>query len=571
MLNGDTFIDRTFSDSIRVISEFQKEYDGTVSHYMFTRDQVMGTAGTKEDFLYRVPSQYKNISEALVIFTMNPGESTLHGNRGLGHKCYSLAQAKIQLLCSAVDGAKNATTIFVKGSNLSTKDTDQIRWNPGSATNLGSADLVQNNIGANINASIGTAKYLAGEMQFNMTYSGQDPGSPDPGNGSISPTQARLQAFREFNVLKNYISHFQHTADRLLRNMTAKMFYSKPGWPMYDMAKLWKDRCVAKGVPAEIFEMNKDSEDAWKMPDHLDVSMTRTAGAGSQVGMLIGLQEMKEVINSFGTKGQNTFQRQYVSAALGPEFIDAYIESDEEKKRITGGASQAATENGLMILGQPALFSPDNDQQAHLVLHIQKGSEIVQAVVQGQMNPMQAQPIFELLIPHIGQHMQYEGANPLARDFMAGIAPQFNQLQEYANLNKRKAAQMLQAQQKQQEADAQATQQVLGEEERKNLQVQGDEQRSNIKLANQLQRGKEMQEVKAQTLEEKTRAELRIKDKKVQGELAIKAQQTGGESPASTLSTFSSQTPAPFDIEPQEANTLNVAGFDPRNPTPPTV
>lgn len=583
MMSGSVDFSRAYSDSVKIVSEFQVEYNGKVSHYMFHRyftdlGQVAQQLNLTDGYIFAQEDQYESISEALVIFTMNPGEFTLHENRGLGHKIYSLAQAKIQLDCAVVDAAKIGSTIFIKSPNINTKDAEQIRWNPGAPTNLGSAELVPNNIGANIQGAIGAAQYIGSLIQFNMTYSGQDPGQPDASQGSVSPTQARLQAYREFSVLKNYISHFQNNLDYLFQNMTAKMLRSKEGWPWHAMCAAWIDRCIEDGVPKEIFELKKSDRSGWLMPSHLECYAVRLAGAGSQVAMLMGLQEVKEIISSFGTKGQKTFQRDFITATLGAESIDAYIDSDAEANAQSGGVSEAALENAVMLkLNMPAAFSPDNDQKAHITTHMRDLTAVIQQVVQQQMTPIQAEPYFELAVPHLSQHVQYEQQNIFAQAFFKQIQPGYNQIVQYATLNKKNAAKMLEAQQKQQATDQQATQTVMTDAQRKDFQAQADEKRKNFSLTQQNARQDDQHETKKKALEDSTQSKIDNETALAENKIAIEKKKanessksegnkgdTGGPQNGSAkdqLASFSSQTPAPFDIEiPHPV----VSPFDPK-------
>jgi hypothetical protein len=123
--NGDIGYDALFSDSIRIVSLFYKEYDGKFSHYMFHRTYDKG------GFLYFADRQYKSVNDALVIFTASPGEHTIHSNRGLGHKIFSIAQAMMQLDCSIVDAARWASTPLIRSVATGSRDFEQIRFYPG--------------------------------------------------------------------------------------------------------------------------------------------------------------------------------------------------------------------------------------------------------------------------------------------------------------------------------------------------------------------------------------------------------------------------------------------------------
>ena len=159
--NGDLLYDVIFTDSIRLISFFQQEYDGKVSHYMFHRLIDNGS------FLFFADRQYECMSQALTIFTASPGEFTIHSNRGLGHKIFSTSQAMMQLDCSIVDMARWSSTPLIRTPAAQTRDAEQIRFYPGVPTNIGSAEFIENRLGQNITQLVQASQYLLSKLQYN--------------------------------------------------------------------------------------------------------------------------------------------------------------------------------------------------------------------------------------------------------------------------------------------------------------------------------------------------------------------------------------------------------------------
>ena len=107
-----------------------------------------------------------------------------------------------------VDMARLSSTPFLKGLSVGSRDFEAIRVIPGVPTNIGSAEFVQTNFGANINQLIGLSQYMSSKIQFNAANAGDDPSMPDMDKGSISPTEVRTRSYKEFGVLKNNIAHF---------------------------------------------------------------------------------------------------------------------------------------------------------------------------------------------------------------------------------------------------------------------------------------------------------------------------------------------------------------------------
>lgn len=547
--NGDIGYDALFSDSVRIVHLLYKEYDGKITHYMFHRTFDQG------NFLFKADRQYTSFQEALVIFTASPGEFTIHSNRGLGHKIFALSQAMMQLDCSIVDMARWSSTPLIRGLSTGSKDFEQIRFYPGVPTNIGTAEFVQNNLGSNINQLIGASQYLLQKLQFNTANSGDDPSQPDLDKGSISPTQARMQTYKEFSVLKNNIMHFYSLFDVVIKNMVVKMLHSKKGYPDYETAKEWKELCIDEGVPEELFKVPADKPT--ELPKHLRVRATRVAGDGSTLARIMGLQELMAVAGDFGPKEAREYKREWIMATMGPEYISAFMPTAEESDEYAGGASLAGVENAIMkTSGESALFSRDNEHQSHFATHMALATNIIQTIQQQQMDPVSADKIFSVLIPHLAEHYNAVAQSPLAQGFVAKVKKAFEQVTEYARLNRKNAGAMIQAQiRKQQEAEA-AQQQVLSEQELKNVQAQNEEKRKDLKVMSQVQRAKEASDTRAEIMREKVRKDSQNQKLKIQLDHQNKMIENEGGVETNTLqenrellSDINGETPAPYDME----------------------
>lgn len=520
--SGDISFDRMYNDTVRIVSLFQREYDGKISHYMFHRHYSYQQAPqdvTGDDFIFFRPNQFDSMQEALVIFTMNPGEYTIHANRGLGHKIYSLAQASIMMDCSLVDGGRWAATPIIKSSSLNAADVDQIRFYPGVPTNIGTAEFVQNNLGSNLQYIIGVAQYLKNNMNYNLTYSGSDPASPDPDSGSLSPSQVRLSAFREVNVQKNFVQHFYNSFDSVIANMTAKMFYSKETDPMYDMAEEWRERCIEEDVPEVLFD-RKIPKSNRGLPKHLDVTATRVAGAGSQIGLLIGLQELQAIAGSFNENEEREYKKLYISATIGPEYTQTFAQ-ETEPDEVKGGSSLAGVENAIVQQGKAPIFSPDNEHRAHMVTHLALGRQVMEQVEQQQMDVIQASSVLHVLMPHLQQHFQVLANNPFAQKFVGIVKSHYDELAKYATLIESNAEKAARQQQEEQQQNQELQSEAMSEQQRKDFVTQNEERRKDQKLQAQSTRQERAGQAKEQALARKTSGDLQIKAAQVQGELMI--------------------------------------------------
>jgi len=523
--NRDLSLNAIFSDDLRIVTMLSKEYDGKISHYMFERIFDSG------NFLYFVDRQYRSMQEGLIIFTASPGEFTIHSNRGLGHKIFAGCQAMMQLDCSIVDMARMSATPLLKAPSTGTKDFEPIRFYPGVATNIGAAEFQENTMGANISQLIGASRYILQKVQFNTANSGDDPANPDADQGSLSAPQARMKAYKEFSVLKNNIAHFYTLFDIVIKNMVIKMLNSKPSYPGYEFAKEWKDRCLNEGVPPEIFSIKDES--FYGLPSHMRVRASRVVGDGSVAGKILGLETIAPFMGGFGAKAHLHFNRQIIEAALGPDQVQSYMSDAQDPDETSGGASLAGVENAIMQNGQSPVFSLDNEQKAHFVTHLALGNNVIRQIKQQQLDTIEADKQFTVLIPHMEAHFQALVQSPFNQNFVAQMKEPWKELTQYATLNKKNAQNEMEANiRKQQEQQAQ-TQQVLNDEQLKNLKTQGDIKRADLKVQSQIQRAGEANQTRADVMREKNQLDAGNTRLKVQLDAqakTLKQQQTANAS-----------------------------------------
>lgn len=554
--NGDVCYDAIFSDSIRLVSLFYKEYDGKISHYMFHRNYDNG------DFLYRFDNQYDCLQDAFVIFTASPGEATIHSNRGTGHELYSLAQAMNQIDCSIVDTVRWSSTPMVKGLSTGTKDFEAIRFIPGVPTNIGTAEFVQNNMGANIDQMIGGSQYLLNKLQYNIANAGDDPSQPDASVGSVSPSQARMQSYKEFGVLKNNIAHYYNQYDIVGRNMVSRMLKSKKGDPGYEYAHEWKQRCLDDGVPEELFSTGKMGIDG--LPRHLRCKASRVAGDGSTLARIMGLQELQFLMPTFGPKQAREYQREYITATMGVDYLPVFLPDSSESDERAGGASLAGVENAVMKTGESAVFSMDNEHQSHMETHLALGDYTVKAIAGQQMDPIDGDKIFTVLIPHMAEHFEAIIRSPFSANFVEQVKKPFDQITQYARLNKKNAESMLQARIREQQEQQAAQQAAVSDETLKRMKTEAEIKRADYKVAAQVKRADQANVTRAEVMKQKIEKDSENQRLKIGLEHQNKTIETTNknmlertkaaneatlEQNKAQLEAMMGNTPAPADIE----------------------
>lgn len=546
--NGDLSFDTIYSDEVRLVHCLQKEYDGGISHYIFDKTITAGnvSSGYSDGFLFFVDRQYKSLKEALIIFTASPGVFTVHANRGLGHKIFAPCQATMQLDCDIVNMSRLASTPVVRSPAMGARDFEAIQFKPGVPTNIGSAEFVQNQLGSNIEQLVFAGNYLLNKLNVNIAHSGDDPGTFDRNQGSLAPSQARSKDFKEFGVLKNNVAHFYKTFDLVVQNMVIKMLASKEAYPGFEFVEEWKTRCIDNGVPEQYFATRKDGK-----PRHFRVKATRVAGDGSTLALIMGLETLAPFASGFSAKGNREFMKLLVLATMGSDYVAPFL-GNEEPDESSGGASLAQVENAVMQLGKSPQFSPDNEQRAHIATHFELGRYLIQLRQQQQMSSREADQVFTTLVPHLGEHIEFISRNPLQRQFFESIRKPWDQLSEYARLNRKNAESELQAEiKKQQELEAKNNQ-VLSEEQLKNLQIQSDIRRKDQSQASKDVRADKANEVRGELMRDKVEKDADNQRLKVQLEANVKKGEADTQSLddlRGELSRMNGETIAPADIE----------------------
>lgn len=564
--NNDAVVNTYFTDTVRLVNMYQKEYDGKISHYIFSAEMFnttnTGTDKTDRDFLYFVDRQYDCMEDAVIIFTASPGEWNIHSNLGLGQKMFAPAQAINMIDCSIVDMAKMSSTPLVRTLATGGRNTDPIRFYPGVVTDIGAAEFEQNNLGANINQLVGASQYLSQGLEMNAINSGDDPSMPDRSQGSISPSEARQRSFKEFGVLKNVVAHFYSIFDKVIRTTFIRFLTMPEGVPGYQLAKEWKDRCKEDGVPDFLFDTAKKG--LYGLPRQFrSVKASRVAGDGSTLARIMGLEALGQIASTFNTKEMAAYKRDWVEATVGVDYIPTFASSDEQPDELTGGASLARTEDNLMSIGKPALFSADNDQEAHADEHMGTLSQIVQAVAQQQMSPVDADRIMTLGIPHLTEHVEFMARAPMFyKDMLNKIEKPFKQLVQWAKLNRRNAEAMVQAAMKKQAEDEALTEQVMDDKERKDFVARADVERADVKVAAQNERADKANQTRADIMKTKVEKDADTKRLKVQldaeakqsatakGRTQKELSETAPGELSSQLSTMIGKTPSTVDFEP---------------------
>ena len=377
--NQDLDIDTIANEDISLVSLYIEEYDGKISHGMihYTSEYSSG-----REWVYFDDRAYSKMSEALAIFSFTPGEKFVHGNKGLGHKIFNTVEGVTQLDNSLMDSARRSSTVLIRSRTGRNKNLKQIRFHHGGFVDIGEAEMVQNLMGANLASSVETARYYRSKLEANNNVSGTNMSTPDGKQRTFG--EAKIQVTKEARVQKNRIVHYYKQLDRLFREVYRKMVTAKPGTPGYEVAQLFKERCVKEGVPEDFFDINKSNVGQNGLPEHLRIFATKASGSGSQLADQVETQTMMQILPTLGERGRQAVLRDFVAANRGYNYIDRYLPEEDRQQQPVGDDTIASIENNQLEKGELVIVSPDNNHAVHAPRHLNRLKQIAEAFNQAE-------------------------------------------------------------------------------------------------------------------------------------------------------------------------------------------
>lgn len=450
--NGDYAIDDIYNDDIVLVTLLVREYDGEVSRLMFHPDETLSGGFVYEDY-----GQYDDIIEALYHFSYTPGEPFIHGNKGLGHKMYNTVQGIIQLENHLMDAAKRASTVLVRTRGGRNRDLKRVKFTHGGFVDIGEAEFQQNLMGANLNSNVQTVQYFAEKLSRNNNIAGLNSTN---GNKTKTASEVRAEATKEAQVRKILIAKYYEQLDELFQQIVIKMLRNQDD----ESVKLWKERCLERGVPEEAFEYKKSDLGPNGLPKHLRVSATRASGSGSQFADQLEMQQMSSLLPTLGEFGRKEVLKDLVASIRGHKYVARYLPIEDQTDQPTLDHTLASIENNQLENGEQVIVSPSNNHAVHAELHLNRMKQAAELFQQGQYgeNPETAlqeiDKYFQTAGPHVTRHILHLDQDPTRKELAQRLKQEWAVLANFAdmianNANEQREAQARQAQQQSQQVN----------------------------------------------------------------------------------------------------------------------
>jgi len=466
--------------SVSVVHLWVKEFDGTISLYLFAED-------SPKEFMFVKRGMFEEATQAFVFFTYGVGNNgTLHSIRGKGQRIFAHIQTSNRLRSQMVDAA------FLGGSVMLQPQTERA-LEKLSYTFYGAYAILSPDVDVIEKAVPNLSQAMQPALDSVEMQLARNADPVGVYGDKASPYRNELQVEHDLAVASRLtgatLNLFYASWTRLLREIARRIISGKNSQD--PAVKSFFARCAVRGVSAEMI----------RSVDHRRTSAVRSIGAGSAANRLLALRELNQIAGSFDEVGRHNLIRDITTARVGRDLVDRYVSPTPEPRPTVEGKI-ALLENETMQNGRPVPVMSNEMHAEHLRQHAPLLQELLAGIQSGEADPVQSLPLVEALYFHCNDHNGFLGQDPMAQAEAAGMRQLLQQAEEIITNFRRKIEAM---QRRAQESGIEEGAQPGAEQGPSAAQLKFEEHQ--IKLAIEQQKADQ---------------DMRIKETKFQQEQALK-------------------------------------------------
>ena len=383
--NNDSTFNRKYQ-YVRVIRALVREFDGTLSFYIFEKD------GDGECLCCR-PSHYTSATEAFVFFCYGVGNGTFHSVRGLGDVLYPLVQLHNRLMCMLSDSAMLSGSVMVQPNGQKALDELSFQqYGPLTVLSPG-ADIIDKQLPNLAQSSMP----MLNEVKDRMAESGSQFTVRAGGETYRNKLSTEAEMEETAGGDSANVDLFYSSWDVMIREMVKRICNGSKSDPL--IAEFHR-RLKKRGIP----------EEAIKELDHDSTYATRAIGAGNPAFRTVGLSRLIQLLPNLDEIGQKRLIHQIVADVVGYNNAGFYA-AEPEENRVNVEAKVAEMENILLLQGSKIGVNAQELHATHALIHVVPLEQTIEGIETGQIDPVQSLPGLREMLDHLAGH-----AEPLARD-----------------------------------------------------------------------------------------------------------------------------------------------------------
>lgn len=429
-LKNNDYTTRGRSAKLKLIHAWVREFDGTVTHHIFTED------GDCKEFLFTQRGYFGSMQQGFVMFPYGLGtNSHYHGVRGLGYKIFPAIQVSNRLRSQLIDGAMLASSEIIQVNGEAEFSTTALTYY-GTYAMLAPGATIVNRSQPNFAQSV---LPVLGDMSTQLQNRTGQYTVQSVFNTGRERTRYEVAAHLEQAAKVSVTSQnlFYQPWDRLLREMVRRMIRSSyvkedpGGEAVLDLKK----RLARQGVPDEAF----------KKIDIGEVRAVRAVGAGSQAAREASLNGLLENISAYDPVGRHNILRDLTVTRVGASQADRYIPRDPGP-RLPVDSKIAVLENQALTEGKQIEVEPEENHVVHLDKHLEALGEFIAQSEEGV-------PIEELvprmfsLYEHSFTHLEFVQGDVTQQEIVAAYRQSLQQSGEIISNGMKRIAKLQREQQ----------------------------------------------------------------------------------------------------------------------------
>lgn len=490
--------DSTIYNPIRVIHGWVKEYDGSVSTYICTKNcptaEDSKIESLSNSFLYKSPSEYRNLSEALHIFPFYTGnKGNIYTIRGLGYMMYPQGMASNLMQCALLDSAKDSLSIkYIAPSEKAINRVPIVHAGPATLIPP-QLQIAENQKAPNLQQAAMPALDLLGSQMNKKSVSSTMSSvfSDAPDRRSKFELTAALE---HFNSLNSSAMLLFSRPWRSLLTESVKRAFDPIQNELLDsglMALRLQKACMDRGVPFE----------AMQMIDYHETKTGVPAGPGGKAARAAQYEQAASLYTAMDDAGREAFNRDKMIDIMGPEKAGRYINIEEAPRELVDH-SIARLENNDLLEG--SVIEPSNSENyiVHLRIHLEALTDMIKQVEEGQVELVEMTQLAYQLFLHTQNTYEVAVVPEIAEEEMKFYKQQLQQIGEYINNGIRQIEKLKRDAEEQQQEAPQQDGGMVSEQESQDMQIKAEQHMQKIQITQEaheqkmaLERQKALQDI----------------------------------------------------------------------------
>lgn len=417
-IKGNELYVDSICSPIEVIHGWVKEFNGKVSYYVCSRHGTSPKEGDREGdaerFLFKAPDYYDSIEQVLQIFPFSVGNGgRLYTVRGLGYLIYQLCNAMDIMHCKLLDNARIGSSLLVQpASTEDAQDMMLIDFGGGVALPP-NMRLPEKQISQNLNNSlipaINESRNIINRATGGLAGSNQilNPQNDRQTKLEVSSKLDYINKLNSFAINLFYGPYDKITKEKIRRAFTVL----QSDKAARERVRTMKSRCIARGVPAEIF----------KMIDFKRVRASRIIGTGSRSSRIMLMDQMQQMYSTWDAVGRANFEYDYLVELVGVDKADRYAGKPQET-RLPYDHQIAKLENFELLEGDYLDPLDSEMKMVHIPIHIEELEAGLIGVDEGKIDliewTMEHQMLYQHLVATIEITTVHEQVQPELNTFV---------------------------------------------------------------------------------------------------------------------------------------------------------